>query len=168
MTKVDSTNVFSIPDLLLSPHLRPSRFHQPSQSCECWISFHVENSFGTWTQSSLTNTKEMTKVAFKRRCAASGSLSSSHLRSSQFHGPSRNREWWISFHIEDSFGMWTQSSLTDTNKMTKVAFNKGVPHPDLSFRLIESVANSMSLAGTASAEYHSSSRFPLGCEHIVH
>ena len=41
---------------IFSTHLEPSQFYKPrtpSRSCECWILFHIENSFGTWTQGSL-------------------------------------------------------------------------------------------------------------------
>ena len=120
MTKVAFKKVFRF--RIFSPHLRSSQFHEPSRSCECWILFHIENSFGTWTQSSLTDTNKMTKVAFKK--VFRFRIFSPHLKSSQFHEPSRSCECWISFHIENSFGTWTQSSLTDTNKMTKVAFKK--------------------------------------------
>ena len=36
----------------------------------------------------------------------------------------------MSFHTEDSPGAWTQSPLTDTNRLTKVAFERSVPLPD--------------------------------------
>ena len=120
MTKVAFKKVFRF--RIFSPHLKSSQFHEPSRSCECWIIFHIENSFGTWTKSSLTDTNKMTKVASKK--VFRFRILSPHLSSSQFHAPSRSCECWIWFHIENSFGAWTQSSLTDTNKMTKVAFKK--------------------------------------------
>ena len=109
---------------IVPPHLKSSQFHESSRSCECSILFHIENSFGTWirTQSSLTDTNKMTKVAFKK--VFRSRIFSPHLKPSQFHESSGSCECWISFHIENSFGTWTQSSLTDTNKMTKVAFKK--------------------------------------------
>jgi hypothetical protein len=107
---------------IFSPHLRSSQFHEPSRSCDRWISFHIENSFGTWTQSSLTDTNKMTKVAFKK--VFRFRIFSPHLTSSQFHEPSRSCECWIIFYIENFFGTWTQSSFTDTNNMTKVAFER--------------------------------------------
>ena len=47
-------------------NLKSSRVHEPSRSCECWISLYIENSFGTWIQSPLTDTNKITKVAFKQ------------------------------------------------------------------------------------------------------
>ena len=117
-TKVAFKRVFRF--RILSPHLRSSKFHEPSRSCECWISFHIENSFGTWTQSSFTDTNNTTKVAFNK--VFRFWIFSPYLRSRQFHEPSRSCECWISFYIENSFGTWMQSSFTDTNKTTKVAF----------------------------------------------
>ena len=118
LTKVAFKRIFRF--RIFSPHLRPIQFHEPSRSCECWISFHIENSFETWTQSSLPDTNTLTKVAFKR--VFRFRIFSPHLGSSQFHEPSRSCECWILFHIENFFGMWTQSPLTDTNELTKVAF----------------------------------------------
>ena len=37
---------------------------EPSRSCECWILFHIENSFGTWTQSSLNDANKMSIMLF--------------------------------------------------------------------------------------------------------
>ena len=123
MTKVAFKKGFRF--RIFSPHLKSSQFHEPSSSRDRRILFHIENSFGTWTQSSsLIDTNEMTKVAFQK--ASRFRICSPHLWPSQFHGPSPSRECWISFHIENSFGTWTQSSLTDTNKMTKGDFNKKV------------------------------------------
>ena len=107
---------------ILSLPLGSSQFHEPSRSCECWIIFHIENSFGTWTQSSLTDTNNMTKVAFRK--VSRFRIFSLRLGSSQFYESSRSCECWILFHIKNSLGTWTQSSSTDTNNMTKVAFKQ--------------------------------------------
>ena len=118
MTEVASKQVFRF--RVFSPHLKSSQFHQPRWGCDRWIWFHIENPFGTWTQSPLTDTNRITKVAFENvfRFRAF----SPHLRSSQIHEPSRSCDRWIWFHIENSFETWTQSSLPDTKNMTKVAF----------------------------------------------
>ena len=120
MAKVASKKVFLF--RIFSPHLRWSQFHEASRSCDRWILFHIEDSFGMRTQSSLTDTIQTTKVAFKQVFLFR--ILSPHRNWSQFHGPSRSCECWMSFTIEDSFGMRTQSSLTDTIQMTKVAFKK--------------------------------------------
>ena len=120
ITKMTFKTLFRFQNV--SPHLRSSQFHEPSRSCKCWISFHTDDSLRTWIQSSFTDTNKMTKVAFKKLFRFR--ICSPHLRSCQFHEPSRACECWISFHIANSFGTWTRSSLTDTNKVTKVAFKK--------------------------------------------
>ena len=113
---------------ICSLQLGSRQSHEPSRSCECWILFHNEDSSGTWTQGSFTDTKKVTKVAFKK--VFRFRIVSPHLGSSQSHEPSRSCECWIIFHIENSLGTRTQSPLTDTNKMTKVAFENGVSLPD--------------------------------------
>ena len=105
------------------------------------------------------------KVAFKR--ASRFRIFLPHLKSSQFHEPSRSCDRWILFHIENSFWTWPQSSLTDTNKMTKMAF-KEASRLRIFFFLIKNGADSMSLAGAAIAEHYFALRFPLGREHGVH
>ena len=107
---------------IFSPRLKSSQFHEPSRSCECEMLFHIEDYFGTWTQSSFTDTNKVTKVAFKK--VFRFQICSPHLKSSQFHEPSRSCECWVSLHLKDSFGTWTQSLKTDTNKMAKVPFKK--------------------------------------------
>ena len=119
MTKVAFKSVIRFQIVL--PHLGLSQLDEPSRGCEGWILFHTEN-FGTWTQSSLTDTHKMTNVAFRK--VVHLQIVSPHLGLSRFHEPSQSCKGWISFYIENSFGAWTQSSSTDTNKMTKVAFKK--------------------------------------------
>ena len=120
MTKVAFKKAFRF--RIFSPHLGSSLFHGLSRSCEGWIPFCTETSFGTWTQSSITDTNKMTKVAFKKVFRFRIFLP--HLGLSQSHERSRSCEGWLISRIESFFGTWTQSSLICANEMTKVAFKK--------------------------------------------
>ena len=104
------------------PHLGSSWFHWPSRRCDRWILLHIGKSFGTWTQCLLSDTNNMTKMAFKK--VSRFRILWPHLESRQFHEPRWSCERWILFHFQNSFGTWTRCLLTNTNNITKVAFKK--------------------------------------------
>ena len=116
MTKVALKKVFRF--RVSSTHLDSGWFHEPSRSCERLTLFHIENSIGTRTQSSLNGNNEMTKVVLTK--VFRFRVSSTHLDSGWFHGPSRSCERLTLFHIENSIETRTHSSLNGNNEMTKV------------------------------------------------